>query len=243
MILPLAVLALLAQEDPAAELKKLRSDYTAAEVEYYRPYREAKTPEERAKAKLDPANHPAREYLAKFASLAEKAKGTETAAGALGEILRLSLGQRMKVEALAALDSLVTDHVGAATLETLPPQLIYAGYTLGQDKVESALTTIVEKSPHVPVRAAASFYLAYSIMHVNNGGDPKGLARKLLDSVNEKYGETSYAKKVAPLLFELQHLQVGKEAPDFEAMDQDGKSFKLSEYRGKVVVVDFWGFW
>jgi cytochrome oxidase Cu insertion factor (SCO1/SenC/PrrC family) len=39
------------------------------------------------------------------------------------------------------------------------------------------------------------------------------------------------------------HFSVGGVAPDFTARDQEGKSFKLSEYRGKVVVLDFWGFW
>jgi cytochrome oxidase Cu insertion factor (SCO1/SenC/PrrC family) len=38
-------------------------------------------------------------------------------------------------------------------------------------------------------------------------------------------------------------LVVGKVAPDFEAVDQDGVAFKLSDYRGKVVALDFWGFW
>jgi peroxiredoxin len=33
------------------------------------------------------------------------------------------------------------------------------------------------------------------------------------------------------------------QAPDFESVDQDGVAFKLSDYRGKVIVVDFWGFW
>ena len=32
-------------------------------------------------------------------------------------------------------------------------------------------------------------------------------------------------------------------APDFEAQDHTGKMVKLSDYRGKVVVVDFWGDW
>ena len=36
---------------------------------------------------------------------------------------------------------------------------------------------------------------------------------------------------------------VGSKAPNFKAVDQDGVSFKLSDYRGKVVVLDFWGYW
>ena len=38
-------------------------------------------------------------------------------------------------------------------------------------------------------------------------------------------------------------LRVGKEAPDIVAKDLDGKEFKLSDYRGKVVLLDFWGNW
>lgn len=36
---------------------------------------------------------------------------------------------------------------------------------------------------------------------------------------------------------------LGKQAPDFDAVDQSGAKFKLSDYRGKVVVLDFWGSW
>ena len=41
-------------------------------------------------------------------------------------------------------------------------------------------------------------------------------------------------------LFELRHLSVGKAAPDLEGEDQEGIRFKLSDYRGKVVLIDFW---
>jgi peroxiredoxin len=41
-------------------------------------------------------------------------------------------------------------------------------------------------------------------------------------------------------LFELRHLSIGCTTPEIEGRDIDGKPFKLSDYRGKVVVLDFW---
>ena len=38
-------------------------------------------------------------------------------------------------------------------------------------------------------------------------------------------------------------IHVGNLAPDIEGVDLDGKKFKLSDYKGKVVVLDFWGNW
>jgi hypothetical protein len=44
-------------------------------------------------------------------------------------------------------------------------------------------------------------------------------------------------------LFELRYLSVGKVAPEIAGEDVDGAKFKLSDYRGKVVLLDFWGNW
>jgi putative IMPACT (imprinted ancient) family translation regulator len=41
-------------------------------------------------------------------------------------------------------------------------------------------------------------------------------------------------------LHEIRNLSVGKTAQDIEGEDQDGKRFKLSDYRGKVVLLYFW---
>ena len=38
-------------------------------------------------------------------------------------------------------------------------------------------------------------------------------------------------------------LEVGQTAPEIEGEDLDGKPMKLSDYRGQVVVLDFWGNW
>ncbi|MEE9393298.1 MAG: hypothetical protein V3W41_12410 [Planctomycetota bacterium] len=41
----------------------------------------------------------------------------------------------------------------------------------------------------------------------------------------------------------MQSLTVGKMAPEITGADVDGAKFKLSDYRGKVVLLDFWGTW
>jgi cytochrome oxidase Cu insertion factor (SCO1/SenC/PrrC family) len=38
-------------------------------------------------------------------------------------------------------------------------------------------------------------------------------------------------------------LAVGRVAPDIEGQDLDGTPLRLSDYRGQVVVLDFWGTW
>ncbi len=44
-------------------------------------------------------------------------------------------------------------------------------------------------------------------------------------------------------LFEIQNLGLGKVAPEIQGADVEGRRFKLSEYRGKVVVLTFSGNW
>ena len=73
-----------------------------------------------------------------------------------------------------------------------------------------------------------------------------GEAEALLVRATRDYGDVklpdgeTVAEKAEPELFGLRHLAVGKVAPDIEGQDQDGVRFKLSDYRGKVVLLDFW---
>jgi hypothetical protein len=71
-------------------------------------------------------------------------------------------------------------------------------------------------------------------------------AETFYEQAVEKYGDvkTPYDGTVGETakteLFEIRHLAVGKEAQDIEGVDQDGEQFKLSDYRGKVVLLYFW---
>ena len=51
--------------------------------------------------------------------------------------------------------------------------------------------------------------------------------------------QTSACTAVVP----AKALSIGKVAPEIEAEDIDGVKFKLSDYRGKGVVLAVWGEW
>lgn len=68
------------------------------------------------------------------------------------------------------------------------------------------------------------------------------VVKDFTDIVDAKDGKI--AEKAKDRLEVLRHpILVGKPAPEIEGEDIDGKGFKLSDYRGKVVLLDFWGNW
>jgi hypothetical protein len=73
-------------------------------------------------------------------------------------------------------------------------------------------------------------------------------AEGLFERVSKEFADvpgsgSDYAARAEGELFELRNLQVGKVAPEVAGEDIDGAAFKLSDYRGKVVLIDFWGHW
>jgi hypothetical protein len=70
----------------------------------------------------------------------------------------------------------------------------------------------------------------------------------LFERVEKEFGDIAsgrgtLGKLAASELNEFRNLGVGKPSPEISGSDIDGKPFKLSDYKGKVVVVDFWGDW
>jgi thiol-disulfide isomerase/thioredoxin len=45
------------------------------------------------------------------------------------------------------------------------------------------------------------------------------------------------------MLFQMHHLGIGRTSPEIDGEDIDGKPMKLSDFRGKVVVISFWATW
>jgi len=71
---------------------------------------------------------------------------------------------------------------------------------------------------------------------------------RLLEALVKDYADVAkYGQSLSDLasaeLYELQHLQIGMVAPEIEDTNLDGENMKLSDFRGKVVMLDFWGDW
>jgi hypothetical protein len=64
-------------------------------------------------------------------------------------------------------------------------------------------------------------------------------AAERFGEVELPYGGTVAATAKSEML-EIRTLSIGMQAPDIEGEDQDGGQFKLSDYRGKVVLLYFW---
>ena len=66
----------------------------------------------------------------------------------------------------------------------------------------------------------------------------------LLEKLGKEEGLPKILQKwISDLSFKVSNLVVGCEAPEIEGLDDKGEKFRLSEYRGKVVLLPFWGFW
>ena len=65
-------------------------------------------------------------------------------------------------------------------------------------------------------------------------------ARRILAELAERFPRTRAAADAREALWHLEHLAVGRLAPDFTTYDGAGNEIRLSDYRSQVVVVRFW---
>lgn len=63
------------------------------------------------------------------------------------------------------------------------------------------------------------------------------------DEIKDKFSDNSTVQSFVNHMAELKILSVGQTAPDFESIDPNGKPIKLSDFRGKYTLLDFWASW
>jgi len=254
-----------AGETPAGRLAALEAEYEKAQKDFGALYEKAKTDEERQALFEKHYPSPAA-YVPRFIALAKEAPQDEAAAKALGWVLRYC---REEPELTEALDLLLEHHAEREALAAMCAPLRYSDVP----RVETFLRTLLVESPSEEVRGQACYCLAHFLQRRARfaesakkleerairlpenakyaGVDPaadRAEAERLLERVVAEFGALAHyrgdlAAAAKGDLFEMRELAVGKPAPEIEGEDIDGVPFKLSDYRGKVIFLDFWGNW
>ena len=222
-----------------SEYDALMKEYQEAQQLYYKAYSELETEAEREAFFADLATSPSQIFAPRFRAFAERA-GTHPAAAQAWMWMLMSSGDA--AEQQNGVDRLLADFLHDPVM-VQPAQFIqYSVQTLGRKPVITAMRTVREKSQHATARLAAT--LTLGIVQIE-GKSPtvRAEGRSLLEELIRTVPESEQAKRAAGQLFEMERLQIGMLAPEIEGSDSEGKAFRLSESRGQVVVLDFWGFW
>jgi hypothetical protein len=171
---------------------------------------------------------------------AERKKAAERATAERAELVAIVIAHHLTSEKVKGVIGLVANQANT------------------DPKALDTLELIADRNPHKPVQAAAVLAVAefYKDKAEPYGKKPPADADTWLKKAEAtfervlkaypdeiQYAKRTYGEAATASLYELRNLSVGKVVPEIEGEDMDGAKFKLSDYRGKVVMLDFWGHW
>jgi hypothetical protein len=216
--------------------KELAAEYDAAITQWDAAL--DATEDRNARAELR-RNQPSKAFWPRFEALSAGGDGQAT----------LWLATHLKDKGLKAsergplatgyFETLFSSHVEADWFGTAIAALIQ------EDKVEqtakaSFLRKAVDGAKAPASKAPAMFHLGQMLFEDET---TKGEGEKLLQAVVAEFPKTVWGTLAKAMFVTAKGLEVGKLAPDFYGESIDGFGFNLSDYRGKVVLLDFYGFW
>ncbi len=195
----------------------------------------------------DGKTYPGPDFFPEMRRVAERAAGTPEAIAPLVWLAEnapvMTANDRGDPAPLMrwALDTLLRDHFDAPAFRAAFPQLRYAGLLTDPTPMIEFYTRVIERATDPEFKASAQLGLGYSLCVESLAHPPLDSARALR-LLHDLPAGSKAAKAAEPLLYDLENLQVGKVAPEIAGTDPDGVEIKLSQYRGRVVVLDLWGF-
>jgi len=129
--------------------------------------------------------------------------------------------------------------------DEITPVCLALGRHDGPERL-AILEQIREEHPEKSIRGVAA--LTQAIAMKSLGDEPAVIAKRLqlirqaiIDSADVSiHGDTTVADVAEEELYIIRNLTSGRTAPDLSGMDSAGRSIKLSDHAGKVVILLFW---
>jgi hypothetical protein len=188
-------------------------------------------------------NPPTKEFITRAQELAAENAGKDEAVQFLGFICKYASKEINAVK--KAVQTLAADHAASTAIGKVIPHLAIPAqrFRVVTESVNGLLDEVAEKHPDPDCKAQALLTRGTLRLQAAKTDEERKAAEEDLRKVATVAKDQDLAAQAKDALFEIENLQVGCKAPDIAATDTDGVAFKLSDYRGKVVLLDFWGFW
>jgi hypothetical protein len=182
----------------------------------------------------------ARELLPRFLAAAARQQGK---AEAVPLLLWVARHGGLEADVAKAALTLVDDHVKDPAIGELAEHLPFLA-TYDAAPAASLLARIVDGNSHPEVQARALFARAsLTFTRPDAAAEQLLAARDDLAKVAKLTKDKALAARAEGMAAADRGLAIGSAAPEIAGFDLDGTPFRLSDYRGKVVVLDFWGDW
>jgi hypothetical protein len=144
----------------------------------------------------------------------------------------------------AALLTLLDKHAKSEKLEPLATQLPRFASYFEAAELARLLAKLETESPVPVVRGWAMYSLLKKILEEGDleseeYAQAKAKALAVLETVESPYLEREIKSGIGI----REQFSIGMVAPDIVGIDLDGEAFKLSDEKGRVLFVDFWGDW
>lgn len=230
-----------AQQDPEAAYTELARSFGKAMNDWYTKRTEAIAAAEAA-GEAPPASvmqPPTKEFVERAAALAAQFAGKDAAVPFLTFVVKNASNERRAVK--QAVQTLAAHAKSPAIRDALGH--LGKAVDLGARRGALALLDdVIANNADAGCKAAALLSRGGIRLRSNRDDEQEAGVADLREVANVTDDE-DLKSEASEALYEIDHLSVGCTAPDIDGVDVDGVPFKLSDYRGKVVLLDFWGFW
>ncbi|MFH0945122.1 MAG: hypothetical protein V2A76_07985 [Planctomycetota bacterium] len=185
-------------------------------------------------------------FRPRFEEFAKAHRGTEAEAGASLWLIQQTWWLRqdgtMEETSLPLAEDLLERHLESPQLGLL----VEYSYVFSKKERKTLYERLAAGSPHPEVKAAAHFGLAkLSPARQEDGAPNPHFAAILEEYADLPWRSTTFGRIADAYLNPLtqEDLAVGRQVPEIEGLDQNGQLMRLLDFRGKVVMLDFWGDW
>lgn len=222
------------------EALDLLSEYEAADAAWREAWRALRGKQRRDLRKQDPA----KDYLERFTALSER--GSAHATLWLAQHLDDASDLRSK-ELSAALEelyaSLVEDHGSGPLSADIAEALIHDARRVERAQRAALLEELAQRTSARGTAAAALAKAADLFDSKKATDEERAHAKDLIAVLMRDYLDTTEGVNFWGTANRGAFKGVGQKIPDFPAVDTQGEAFRISDYEGEVVLLDFWGFW